>query len=208
MAIPADSAVEFPPHNLAISNINDAINFHAPFSGNVMRYEDIASSHLNRSYNEPNVSRSVFPSWDNTARTGSRALITINSTPENYEFWLAETVRKTNARHPDQVNFVFINAWNEWAEGCHLEPDRKYGRAFLEATLRVKNNESVLTSFTHTGTPKSEDEVNRKLSSDLVWVLKYHSNSLLNNTKRVVRKFPWLKKILLPFVNILRFVFK
>jgi lipopolysaccharide biosynthesis protein len=204
----ADSAVEFPPHNLTIGNINDSINFHNPFSGNVMQYESIANMHLNRVYVEPNISRSVFPSWDNTARTGARSLITINSTPENYEFWLAETIRKTSTRHPNQTNFVFINAWNEWAEGCHLEPDRKYGSAFLEATLRAKSKQSLLTSFTHSGAPQSKEEVNRKLSSDLLWVLKYHLSSLLNTSKRLIRRFPMVKKILLPFVNILRSIFK
>jgi hypothetical protein len=58
------------------------------------------------------------------------------NTPASYEEWLRVAVNRTFTRPEDQ-RVVFINAWNEWAEGAHLEPDRKHGRGFLEATRRV-----------------------------------------------------------------------
>lgn len=74
----------------------------------------------------------VFPSWDNTPRRTIPTIIQ-NTDPNKYTEWLKyELVRlKRNKENPP---FLFINAWNEWAEGCHLEPDQKYGRQFLVAT--------------------------------------------------------------------------
>ena len=112
-----------------------------------MDYQAVAQSYLDRSYANQNIFKSVFPCWDNTARTNDRALIILNSTPDNYEYWLKETIRKTSENFPNQERFVFINAWNEWAEGCHLEPDRKYQRQFLDATLRVKTGHSKIKEF-------------------------------------------------------------
>ncbi len=79
----------------------------------------------------------VMPMWDNSSRQiRGRATIYHGSDPELYQSWLQEAVSRAQ---PDgnQLKWVFINAWNEWAEGCHLEPCQKWGRAYLEATLRV-----------------------------------------------------------------------
>jgi hypothetical protein len=142
-----DSGVEFPPHNSNVNNINDRVAFDAPFEGNVMPFHWIADSYLGRHYDHNNVFKTVFPSWDNTARTHSRAFIMLNGTPANYEYWLAETIRHTKISFPDEQRFVFLNAWNEWAEGCHLEPDQRYGHQFLEATYRAKKGISQKYKF-------------------------------------------------------------
>jgi len=74
----------------------------------------------------------VFPSWDNTVRRTSATIIE-NHDPGEYQRWLADAISRVETRSPD-MRLVFINAWNEWAEGCHLEPDQRHGLAFLEAT--------------------------------------------------------------------------
>jgi lipopolysaccharide biosynthesis protein len=81
----------------------------------------------------------VTPAWDNSARRKVGAYIFKDSTPEAYEKWLASVVGKLKASGA-QDDFVFINAWNEWAEGNHLEPCQRWGRAYLEATKRALNS--------------------------------------------------------------------
>ena len=86
----------------------------------------------------------VCPSWDNSPRRKEGAIILTNSTPEDYEHWLREVVRLRRERmQPDENaeisgnSLVFINAWNEWAEGNHLEPCQRWGHKYLEATQRA-----------------------------------------------------------------------
>jgi hypothetical protein len=78
----------------------------------------------------------VTPMWDNAARRQSGAFILRDSTPEKYERWLATAAARVASRPADE-RIVFINAWNEWAEGNHLEPCQRWGRAYLEATRRA-----------------------------------------------------------------------
>ncbi|HEY2382079.1 MAG TPA: glycoside hydrolase family 99-like domain-containing protein [Terriglobia bacterium] len=154
-----DSGLQFPPHNRKCGSVNDQVDFYTPFHGCVVEYADLAQSYLDESYPHSNVFRTVSPSWDQTARVGSRAFITLNGTPANYEYWLKESIRRTTEDFPAQDRFVFINAWNEWAEGCHLEPDRRFQRQFLEATLRVKTNRSEKHSFEDKGIPTPVEPV-------------------------------------------------
>jgi lipopolysaccharide biosynthesis protein len=84
--------------------------------------------------------RGVCAGFDNTARRQSGAIILKDATPEGYERWLSSvlrTNRSLNLHDAPEAQFVFINAWNEWAEGNHLEPCQKWGRAYLEATRRA-----------------------------------------------------------------------
>ena len=81
--------------------------------------------------------RCVTPGWDNSPRRQRGANIFHESTPEVYERWLEAMVADTLQRRQSEERLLFVNAWNEWAEGNHLEPDRRWGRAYLEATARA-----------------------------------------------------------------------
>jgi lipopolysaccharide biosynthesis protein len=78
----------------------------------------------------------IFVRWDNTPRRGENGIVFINSTPEAFEAGLQEVVERVEHR-PFDERIVVINAWNEWAEGNHLEPDLRHGLAYLEAVKRV-----------------------------------------------------------------------
>ena len=80
----------------------------------------------------------VTPSWDNSSRRKSFATILKDSHPDIYKDWLKTVIEKFLPPSTEE-NLVFINAWNEWAEGNHLEPGQKWGRAYLEATRRAIN---------------------------------------------------------------------
>ena len=80
--------------------------------------------------------RSITPSWDNTARKGLNGTIAVGSSPFLYKKWLTAIIKRFTPYSTNE-NFIFINAMNEWAEGNHLEPCVKYGRAYLEVTKEV-----------------------------------------------------------------------
>lgn len=191
-----DSGVEFPPHNLRVGNVNDAIAFHDVFTGSVVQYATLASDYLARSYASGPVFRTVFPSWDNTARTGPRAMVVLNGTPGNYAHWLGATIDRA-AASGETDPLVFINAWNEWAEGCHLEPDRRHGRGFLEATLAAKRGTRSSDGFPDTGLPEVESARPRTLAADLGHALRYHAGRQLGRLRIAANRRPWLRATLL-----------
>ncbi len=131
-----DSAIQFPPLQTPAANLTGQPGFKTPrdFSGRIHDYQD-AVRHALAVPQQPYVFfRGVMPRWDNTARRMERATSWVNATPESYGQWLRATVDLIQREQPQDRQVIFINAWNEWAEGAHLEPDKRYGYRFLEET--------------------------------------------------------------------------
>ena len=131
-----DAAVEFPPNNSAPPSITKGIEpLTKNFNATVFDWRVFVEQ--SRRYVSPSYKlfRSVCPSWDNTARRKNKGTVFVNNTPALYQHWLENAIADTVAhqQNPDE-RIVFINAWNEWAEGAHLEPDVRYGYAWLQAT--------------------------------------------------------------------------
>lgn len=76
-----------------------------------------------------------YPSWDNSPRRGEEGMIFAGSTPEKFEYYLRK--RLASAKMKYKSDFLFINAWNEWAETAYLEPDEQNGYAYLSAIRNV-----------------------------------------------------------------------
>lgn len=73
----------------------------------------------------------ALPNWDNTPRSGGRGLVLQNASPELFRGHLRQAIARVEGRPADH-RIVFLKAWNEWAEGNYVEPDQKWGRAYLE----------------------------------------------------------------------------
>lgn len=86
-----------------------------------------------RTYEGKTIYFGAFTGWDNTPRFKDRSLIFKNSTPTKFNDFLLRQAQKSNSE------YIFINAWNEWAEGAYLEPDLKNGYSYLEAVRDVYN---------------------------------------------------------------------
>jgi lipopolysaccharide biosynthesis protein len=82
-----------------------------------------------------------FVDWDNTARYNRRATIFAGATPEKFEFWMRRLLGAVTVNRPEE-RLVFINAWNEWAEGAHLEPDNRNGYLYLDAIRKAVGHQT------------------------------------------------------------------
>ena len=99
----------------------------------------------------------VMPGWDNTPRRGESAYVFHGANPLSFRRWTARAAAA--AVGAGEPSLVFVNAWNEWAEGAHLEPEARFGRAYLEAVRdavgvdkRAARSAARPTSSRHTPT--------------------------------------------------------
>lgn len=135
-----DAYVLFPPQDTNFVDVRNKVHdLHSEFGGSLLSYDAVVDGDITRfkhGYPWP-VHRGAMLGWDNTARRLTAARIFTGCTPMRYRSWLSQIVRQEEAHNPDKESLLFINAWNEWAEGTTLEPDQRYGTAYLEATRSV-----------------------------------------------------------------------
>lgn len=86
---------------------------------------------------DENVMPTVIPNWDRSPRRGRYSEILIKSTPEGFSEHLRNVFSIIKSKNN---KYIFIKSWNEWGEGNYLEPDRKFGRKYLE-TLKSEREE-------------------------------------------------------------------
>jgi hypothetical protein len=135
-----DAVVEFPPMRITHLReyVTDGNPINPDFKGFVYSMEKaIDSGKIFAVESDVPLFRGLFPAWDNTARKAySNASVYLQS-PELYGRWLKGLINWTRQNHSPDKQFIFINAWNEWAEGAHLEPDSQYGYAYLHETSQT-----------------------------------------------------------------------
>lgn len=129
-----DAAVEFPPAGKGVPAQVPTPLLNPRFRGVVYDYDDTARNLLANQGPPYTFFRGVMPSWDNTARRQDTGHVFLSADPVRFRRWLDAACDWTARMRIGDERLVFVNAWNEWAEGNHLEPDQKHGHAYLEAT--------------------------------------------------------------------------
>lgn len=139
-----DAAVERVLHDWTdggVPEIKQNLNAYEPLLGSVLSYNAVADFYKKKTdIKSFTYFRSLVPMWDNTARYAKDAIMLHESNPEKFQDWLEQTISYTKKTLPLDRQFIVINAWNEWAEGAHLEPDTRHGYGYLNAIGRALAN--------------------------------------------------------------------
>jgi len=140
VSIGFDALVQFPPHAVSVSEITaDQELLNPGFSGYVYDYKETVDAYLEILGETREKPRQwpffpgVMTAWDNVARKQSRGNVFHNASPQDFHRWLAGANKFSREYNSPSERLVFVNAWNEWGEGTYLEPDRKFGYAYLWA---------------------------------------------------------------------------
>ena len=131
-----DSLLEFFPQGIFMHDMKQLkpTIMNKKFKGQCLDMHDFITNKKYIYNSSSNLFKCAFPHWDNTSRKCYNGADIYQNTPNDYKTWLKDIINWTKNNHKVDEQFVFINAWNEWAEGAHLEPDKKYGYAYLQAT--------------------------------------------------------------------------
>ncbi|WP_194291640.1 glycoside hydrolase family 99-like domain-containing protein [Rhizobium sp. ICMP 5592] len=147
-----DALYEFPPHNIRVPHIDGSLAwFHAGHGTHAFSYPD-AVKFAEAAYDRPDeedglpIHPGVLVGWDTEARKPGRGDVMVGSNPTLFRRWFSKACEKVLRQEDNEARFVFINAWNEWAEGAYLEPDRRHGYGYLTALRSVVRELGIDTS--------------------------------------------------------------
>lgn len=105
----------------------------------ILDYNEICTRMLEKPHGQGHF-RTMFVDYDDTPRRGTRGMYTVNASPDRFERYLAASVKRSR----EEGNaYLFLNAWNEWGEGNYLEPDKRWGNAYLEKVRGVIRRETL-----------------------------------------------------------------
>lgn len=134
-----DAVVEFPAHYIPDTKTPAGKLLNPGFSGAVADYAETVVRKATRPHPGYKQYRGVIPGWDNTPRRQSNPFVLENATPGAFQAWLETVIAETKRDLQGEDRLIFVNAWNEWAEGAYLEPDRRFGHAYLEAIRNARD---------------------------------------------------------------------
>jgi lipopolysaccharide biosynthesis protein len=159
-----DGLVQFPPLNgIGLQSVKDIAGVSRKNKGDVYSY-DAAVNGAELTTTSPQGLRihpGVMPGWDNTPRRRDSAYVFHGANPLSFRRWVARASAAAAAAGT-RPSLLFVNAWNEWAEGAHLEPDARFGRAFLEAIRDLDDaGEQVTMAVPNSSRPASPERVAR-----------------------------------------------
>ena len=160
-----DSWFEFPPHRIVATEVTSSVSgLSAKFTGKVYSYRSAVRLSIEQlqQKNFDKTFPAVMAGWDNTARRLHQSHVFHGATPALFRKWLRAIVLSYNLRQTleDRDKIVFINAWNEWAEGTYLEPDTHFGSGWLEAVASAVGHNQSLSEESDEAVPAEivEDE--------------------------------------------------
>lgn len=190
-----DAAMEFPPHSLKSSEISKSIEeLNDEFNGIIYDYEEAATNACTLKEPEYKLFRTAMLSWDNTARKQNTSVMFENFSLQRFKEWvsLIKSNIYSNDKYSSDEKLIFINAWNEWAEGTHLEPDRKFGYGYLQNVYdALKNNQEnrKIIIVSHDAHPHGAQYLALNIAKYLKEYFRYEVVIVINGTGDLVDKF-------------------
>lgn len=171
-----DAGVEFPPNRSTPPSVATHQKLVNPdFKGEILDWRELADEYSGRPLPEYPFFPGVNCGWDNTPRRAGSARAYLHASPAKYGAWLHATIHRRLPGVSASQRLVFINAWNEWAEGAVLEPDTALGHAWLDATRGALKGTPVRKSATseacavvHAWYPETFEEIVQTLKESAV----------------------------------------